>query len=247
MHRPRALAVLPAAVLLAVPAGAGAAPRAGVELVSCTPALDPVARSAAFEGRMRAIRRSARMQMRFTLQSRAPGGDWKRVAAPGWQAWLTAQPGVGRYAYVRTVQNLPVPARYRTVVRFRWLDGKGRRLARRLAVSPACRQPDLRPDLEPRRLEVLRAPGQPKLRRYIVWTGNAGLTAAGPFTVVLRLPGQPELVTPVAGLVPDAREFITFTAPACTPGEPLAAAVDAGATVDERDEEDNLLAAPCPD
>ena len=39
---------------------------------------------------------------------------------------------------------------------------------------------------------------------------------------------------------------MAFSGPACRPGEQLTATVDAGAAVDERDEDGNVAVAPCP-
>ena len=101
------------------------------------------------------MRGSDRMQVRFTLQVREGAlPAWRRVVAPGLDEWLTSAPGVSRYSYAKTVQNLSAPAAYRTVVRFRWLDAGGAVLARSRATSRACRQPDMRPDLAVARIDV---------------------------------------------------------------------------------------------
>src|SRR5215211_7707831 len=143
-------------LLLAWPAAAEAAT---VKVVDCVPALDPIARSATFEARMRASRESDRLQVRFTLQVRDEGvmTRWRKVVAPGFDEWLTSASGVRRYSYARTIQNLTAPASYRTIVRFRWLDADGEVLRSSRGTSAACRQPDLRPDLVPLRVET--APG----------------------------------------------------------------------------------------
>ena len=80
---------------------------------------------------MRAARGSERMQVRFTLQVREDAlASWRRVAATGFDTWLTSLPEVRRYTYAKTVTNLSAPAAYRTVVRFRWLDEDGAAAAR---------------------------------------------------------------------------------------------------------------------
>src|SRR5689334_9971470 len=71
---------------------------------------------ATFEGRLTPLRRAAKAQMRFTLQSRTPDAPrWAAVAAPGWGTWITAPPKVGRYLYDKTVEQLAAPAEYRAV------------------------------------------------------------------------------------------------------------------------------------
>jgi hypothetical protein len=49
----------------------------------------------------------------------------------------------------------------------------------------------------------------------------------------------------VPGLGAGELHVLTFAAPACAPGAPLTATVDALLEVDERNEDDNVLVAPC--
>ena len=127
------------------------------------------------------------MQVRFALQVRAsePLARWRRVVAPGFDQWLTSDAGVRRYTYDRTVQNLTAPASYRTVVRFRWLDDEGDVIKSAKVTSAACRQPDMRPNLVPLRVDVAAADAAGEPVRYLVTLRNAGRTDAGPFAVAL--------------------------------------------------------------
>ena len=233
MRRALLLTVL---VLGVLPAAASAE---SVKLLACVPALEGKGRSAAFEARVRPMRGSERMQVRFTLQvDEDLLGDWRRVAAPGFDNWLSSAPGVTRYSYTKTVQNLSAPAAYRMVVRFRWLDAGGDVLARSRTISRPCRQPDMRPDLSPIRIDAVEG-------GYAVTLRNAGRTAAGPFAVTLDTGAEPLAPLTVPALAAGARTVLTFAGPACAPGAALTATVDAGLAVDERDEQDNVLEAPC--
>ena len=99
-------------LVLAFPA---AAHGASVKTVDCTPALDGAARGATFEAKMKAVKGTGKMQVRFTLQVRDDGvKSWRRVSAAGFDTWLSSQAGVRRYSYSRTIQNLAAPAVYRT-------------------------------------------------------------------------------------------------------------------------------------
>jgi CARDB len=235
------------ALLIGVPpALPAAASAASVRLVECVPALDAAARSATFEARMHAARGSEHMQVRFTLQVKERGlPGWRRVVAEGLDRWETSYPDVRRYTYMKTVRNLSAPASYRTVVRFRWLDDEGDVLLRARDSSRACRQPDMRPDLEVTSIALL-----PRLEpgpvRYEVALRNRGRTAAGPFAVAFSVGDH--ALEPVAldGLAEGERIVVSFTGPACRPDELLTAIVDAEAAVPERDEDDNALAANCP-
>ena len=51
---------------------------------------------------------------------------------------------------------------------------------------------------------------------------------------------------PVFGLPAGEQRTVTFTGPACAAGSQLTVALDPAEAVDERDEEDNVLVAPCP-
>jgi hypothetical protein len=250
----RALPLVLATLLLAAPAAPAAASSPGgavpaapsaVRVLECTPALEPAARSVTFEARMRPVRRSVTMALRFSLQSRSrDGGRWRRVAAEGFDAWLPSEPSVRRYVYAKTVRSLLVPASYRAVVRFRWYDEEGAVVARARAVSPPCAQPDLRPDLVPRRLEAL--PAAAGLRRYAVVVRNAGAGAAGASTLQLDVGGAASVSAPVPALAPGEARSVAVTGPACVAGLGVTATVDAGDAVDEADEAANVLAAPCP-
>jgi len=226
--------------LLILACSPAAAAAESVKLLACVPALEGADRSATFEARMRAARASARMQVRFTLQvDEEVVGGWRRVPAPGFDQWLTSDPGVSRYSYSKTVQNLAVPAAYRTVVRFRWLADDGAALARSRATSRTCRQPDMRPDLAVVRIDVVDGGHAVTLR-------NAGRSAAGAFAVALSVGDAVREPMAVAGLAAGERAVLTFAGPVCAPGASLTATVDTDDEVDERDEDDNALVVTCP-
>jgi CARDB len=236
-------AVMTIALLLAFPAGADAA---SVKLLDCTPALEPAVRSATFEARMHAVRRTERMQVRFTLQVREDGlGGWRRLAAPGFDTWLTSEPEVRRYLYAKTITNLTAPSVYRTVVRFRWLDAAGAAIKRARATSAACRQPDMRPNLQAQRVDVL-PDTDPDRRRYEVALRNAGRTDALPFAATLAVDGEQLGPLAVPGLAAGAEQTLTFTGPPCQAGSQLTVALDPDEVVEESDEDDNILVTPCP-
>ena len=229
------------ATAAAVPTTATGAAR----LVSCDSALDPAGRLATFEGRMRTVRGTARMQMRFTLQTRAKEQvNWHALAAPGFGRWLTADPGVGRYVYTKRVVSLFAPASYRTVVRFRWLGRGGHRIASDRSTSPVCRQLDLRPNLRP--LGIQERPGaDAQHARYVVPVVNRGKSAAGPFDVVVTVEGATLAPARTPDLAPGERALVEVDGPPCTAGSLLTVDVDPTGAVDERVEADNRLSVAC--
>jgi hypothetical protein len=243
----RQLALVPillAALLLgASPAHAASS---GVRVTACESALDPAARVATFEGRMRVKHGSRRMQMRFTLQQRTPDEPgWHKLPASGFGKWLTSDPGVGRYVYTKRVIELEAPASYRTLVKFRWLDGSGDRVASSKSTSAVCHQTDLRPNLRP--LGVQAQPGaDADHARYLVPVVNRGHSAAGAFDVVVSVDGTTLTPAQAPELEPGERALVELQGPPCQDGQTLTVDVDPTGAVDERSEADNQLSVPCP-
>ncbi len=196
--------------------------------------------AAGFEARMESVPGAARMKMRFVLQARTPGRrGFRRVAAAGWGAWTSAAPGVTRYSYARRVEELIGPARYRALVRFRWLDASGATIARETDRSRSCRQPDLRPDLE---LLDLWTAGD---GRYLALVGNTGHSEAEAFDVVVAV-GEEELEPQTIDRLPAHRErVVELTGPLCEPGSEVTAEADPDDFVEERSEADNALTITC--
>jgi hypothetical protein len=193
---------------------------------------------ATFEGRVTPLRGAAKAQLRFTLQARTPDEpEWRTVSAPGFGSWITA-PKVGRYLYDKTVEELLAPGDYRAVVQFRWRDARGHTLRSERAVSKACNQPDPRADLE---VTALKAGA-----RYVAVVTNSGRGDAGPFSVAFTRNGESLGTVTVTGLLAGATTSAVLTsAPACAPGELIAAQVDSTDAVDEVDEDGNVLSVTC--
>ncbi|WP_028061706.1 CARDB domain-containing protein [Candidatus Solirubrobacter pratensis] len=192
---------------------------------------------ATFEGRVTPLRRAVRTQLRFTLQARTPDDpEWTRVPAPGFRTWITA-PRAGRYLYDKTVEQLLAPGEYRALVEFRWRDARGRTVRGDRAYTRVCRQPDPRPDLAIASLNV----GD----RYVAVVSNDGRGAAGPFKVAFTRNGEPLGSVDVQGLAAGGHTTASLSAPACTAGELIAAQADSLDTVDEADEDGNVLSVTC--
>ena len=233
-----ALLIATLALLTAAPAAIAAPAKA--RLTACEPALDQAQRTATFAGDVRTIPGASRLQVKFVLQARTEDEpEWAPVAAPGFGTWNSSAPGIGRYVYTKTVENLLAPAAYRAVVRFRWLTATGRTLLRARRTSRVCRQPDLRPDLLVERID--RADGG-----YEVTIVNAGRSAAGAFAVTIEIAGQVHAFADVAGVGARERVHLRGQAPACQEGSDVIVRVDPGQVVDEADEDANALSRPCP-
>jgi hypothetical protein len=218
---------------LAAPAQASAS--ASVTLTACVPR----ERAAEFEARMATVAGATRMRMNFTLQVRKPGqSSFRRVAAPGFSGWTTADPGTRRYVFTRRVESLIGPASYRALVRFRWLDRRGRAVATARAHSRACYQPDHRPNLTVRSLSV-------EGRHYVALIANTGRSASGPFDLQVELPDRVLGPVTVASLDAHKQRLVRIRGPRCKAETSITATVDPLDVVDERSETDNALTVTC--
>jgi hypothetical protein len=104
-------------------------PDASATLQQCQTATEAGERAVTFAGEMTAIAGTARMEMRVDVLERIPGElAYRAVSAPGLGVWRSSAPGVKVYTYLKQITNLTAPAFYRGVVRFRWLNARGRLL-----------------------------------------------------------------------------------------------------------------------
>jgi hypothetical protein len=178
------------------------------------------------------------MQLRFTLQASTPDAPkFRKVSAEGFGQWLTAPSSARKYTYDKTVQALLVPASYRVAIDFRWRAGFKTVRSER-ALSPICRQPDLRPDL------VLRTV-RPDRDGYVAVVFNRGKQPAGAFDVDFQRNGISIGSTRVAGVAPGQAVDVFLPGPACKAGDELMAVVDPRSEVDEADEDNDTLKVDC--
>jgi hypothetical protein len=246
--RTAVLALLLLAVATPAAPAAPSVPRSAAKAVldACERGSGELDRAAVFEGQMRSLRRSSRMQMRFTLQARTPDTmRWSAVAAPGFGSWVSSAPGTSRYVYTKRVEGLLAPAHYRVRLRFRWLDGAGRVIASARRASRACRQPDPRPNLVVSSLAV-RPVARPGRARYVAFVRNTGRSTADPTELRFAFDDLAPRFAPVLALQPGEGVEVSVEGPMCTEGEPVDADADAGEAVDERDETDNRFTRLCP-
>lgn len=101
-------------------------------------------RSATFTAHMVAIDAAQRMEIKIELQQRTRGeSEYRTIVAPDLGVWHGSEPGVRIDNYVQQVTNLTVPAAYRALVQFRWLNNKGHVLKRAELHTSRCLQPTL--------------------------------------------------------------------------------------------------------
>lgn len=218
-----------------------APPPLSVELETCATSALPAQRVASFVGSMPAMSGATRMQMRFDLQRRRPDEKlWRKVPGlEGFGMWESSMSGRAGFVFHKRVDGLQVPASYRAIVRFRWLRGDGTVVRHVRKRTPACAQPDLRPDLAPGALRAM-LDVRVGLAVYGLVVRNDGRSPAGPFAV--RVAG---VMQEVAGLAAGQQLEVAVLAPVCVPGTLVRAVVDADQRIDEADEH-NALRRACP-
>ena len=154
-------------------------PPAACACVGCESALGPGGARRGVRGPdARQARRAAHADALHAAGALAGDPTLAPLPAAGFGKWLTSDPGIGRYVYTKRVIELEAPATYRTIVRFRWLDAGGDRVASSKSTSATCHQADLRPNLRP--LGVQAKPGaDADHARYLVPVVNRGKSAGG--------------------------------------------------------------------
>lgn len=111
-------------------------------LEQCVTSAVQAERSATFTGEMTAVPGAARMAMRIDVEERAPGEtEFRPVSPSGVGGWRWADPKVKVYKYLKQVTNLSVPASYRGLVRFRWVNARGHVIKRAERLTTRCLQP----------------------------------------------------------------------------------------------------------
>lgn len=228
------------------PSVAPARPPLAATVTSCATGLNAADRTAVFSGSMPTIRRATSMAMRFELYARHDEtGSFSRLRVPGFSSWVRSDANVAGFVYDKRVQQLAAPSAYRVLVHFRWYDAHGHVVRRTERTSSSCREPDLRPDLQIAALVIgpARADGTAP---YAVTVRNAGLSAvSAPFATALTVGGVLQPLLQLPALDAGASTTMTFSAPACTPGQTVGVAVDADGVVPEADEADDVLRRPC--
>jgi hypothetical protein len=169
---------------------------------------------AVFYARMRRLRGTRRMKMRFTLLERPAGLlRFKRVRAPGLSRWRRSAAGVRSYGYSQAVRGLHEGSAYRMRVRYRWYDRDGdlQRSARR--TSRTCRMFVPLANLRVRALEYRALGGG--VWRYRARVVNVGRAAADGVAVQLAVDGGVVNTETVDRLSPGEAAFLDFDGPAC--------------------------------
>jgi hypothetical protein len=241
----RALFAFLVVCLVPAASAAGQPPALRASLAACESGATPAQRFAVFTGSMPALAGTRRMWMRFDLLEKRRGAKrWHRLKAPAFGHWDRSKvSGASGFIYTKRVERLKEDARYRAVVRFRWIDAKGHVQRERRRVTRSCTQPSQRPNLVVESVAIAPSP-DPQAFRYIISVANDGPTAAGAFSLGLRIDG-PVLAREVPGIAAGGRTTVEITAPRCREGADIAVTLDIARVVREASERDNAAIWPC--
>jgi hypothetical protein len=254
-------------------------PRAQLTGFSCHQSLLPASRTIFVRAVMRPITRmegtqtistTRVMQMQFELLSKATEtAPVVTLHGAGLGSWISppdrtlGQNPRDKWIVGHLVSDLPVPARYRYQVSFRWFGAGGQVLSTLTRRTEPCREPDLRPDLIVGSITVQPIPGKPMRDQYVAAIENIGGTAAvGPFAVQFTYTppisaaggttatGTPVTITKYLQRLGSGAEpkDVTFDGPACTAQTAPTTVVDPDHSVAESNYDNNSLTVPatCP-
>ena len=218
---------------------------AGVRLVQCGRS-DGDGWSAIFHARMRRIRHTGRMALRYTLLERRGDEPFHTVYVPGLRRWHRSQPGVAAFALRQRVRALERGSAYRARVDFRWFGPDSKLIAKTRRWSRACRVPGPLANLRVVGLSAL--PGVPAAgtSTYLARVANTGRAAADNVAVSMSVDGAalgPQTIGRIgAGQTAQA----SFVGPHCSGGaSPVTATVDPDYAIPEYSERDNRLTVAC--
>jgi hypothetical protein len=214
------------------PTAPGAA-RGSAALLDCHAAVDQAGRFASFQGAMTAVAHTQRMAIRIDLEERVPTvSGFRAVSAPGLGVWRRSATGVKIYRYVKQVTNLPAPASFRAVVRFRWLGAGDSVIRRATRRTETCVQRDERPQLNVGAVTITASP-QSSDAQYEIAVRNDGRGPAGAFGVALTVNGASQQTLSVPSLAAGARTVLDAVAPRCATGSSVQIDLDPQHQVDE--------------
>ncbi|HEV3323851.1 MAG TPA: hypothetical protein VG147_16875 [Solirubrobacteraceae bacterium] len=113
---------------------------AGVE--QCVTAPTQAGRSVTFTGQMETVAGAHRMAIEIAVQEHTGEEEgFHTLTSAGLGTWQRSEAGVKIYKVRQAVTDLPAPAVFRAIVRYRWLNEKGQVIRHDERRTPTCRQP----------------------------------------------------------------------------------------------------------
>jgi hypothetical protein len=244
MRRRVLIAVLAVLVPVALPSAASAKASTLATVKSCKSGATPDARNAVFYGRMKQVRGTDQMMMRFTLLQRFGDSKLVKVDLPLLRAWRQSTPGVKVFGYSQTVAGLIAGGDYRAKIEYRWLDKDGNLLRKSASQTGLCH---VKGDLANLIVgaDITRAPGPvADTSIYRLTVRNIGKVVATDVAVELFVDGAATDIQHIAALAPGESRQVSFRGPVCQ--KRLRAVVDPNDAIHEQSELDNEQIFGCP-
>jgi hypothetical protein len=213
--------------LRAATIGRDAALLVSATVTACTTGDTNAERSATFSAGMDAVPGTSTMAVAFDLYEQTSAtSPYVAVSAPGFGAWQSSERAIASFTANENVVDLPAPASFRALVRYRWLSRTGRVIRRAERVTKACVETAPEPDLFI--AQITHTAGSPAKTSelYNVVVRNSGPGTAGPFEVAFSIGATPLADQQVAGLAPHSDTTVQFSGPRCTAGDTVTAQVD---------------------
>jgi hypothetical protein len=228
------LALIAAAAAASVASAATATnPLTSATVTGCVSGATAAQRSASFSAEIQTLPGARTLSISFSLYQRsAATGGWAEVSAPGFDVWQSSKPEIASFTANENVIDLPAPAAFRAVVRYRWLDRRHHVLRRAERVTPNCVMALPEPDLFIARLSRSADGAGNGTQFYNVLVRNSGV-AAGPFSVALTVGSTALAPLTVAGLGAGSSQALQFTGPRCTAGTTFTAEIDPSGAITE--------------
>ncbi len=132
------------ALMAALPGAGTTAPTptlsAGVE--QCVTAPTQADRSVTFTGQMETVAGAHRMAIEIVVQEHSIEDEgFHTLTTAGLGSWQRSEAGVKIYKVRQAVTDLPAPAVFRAIVRYRWMNERGAIIRHDERRTPLCKQP----------------------------------------------------------------------------------------------------------
>jgi hypothetical protein len=122
--------------------GTGSTPALSAGVEQCVTAATQAGRSVTFTGQMETVVGAHKMAIEIVVQEHTSEEEgFHTLTTAGLGSWQRSEAGVKIYKVRQAVTDLPAPAVFRAIVRYRWMNEKGAVIRRDERYTPICKQP----------------------------------------------------------------------------------------------------------
>ncbi len=121
--------------------GTGSTPTLSAGVEQCVTAPTQADRSVTFTGQMETVAGAHRMAIEIVVQEHTIEEEgFHTLTTAGLGSWQRSEVGVKIYKVRQAVTDLPSPAVFRAIVRYRWMNEKGQVIRHDERRTPICKQ-----------------------------------------------------------------------------------------------------------